>query len=250
MEQRTAILYVTLVGAVLLVCLFLPRYLVRAAIYEGLSGREVDTASGVDAPRELQLQRSVRSDASTAEKCPNVLVRHDNQLLLFRDSYLIARFSDIDEYVAFAAKQQQDRAASGLPACPVLFLQPEVNAQGKMVYRQEMVTGRLAGRTIAPGPTDWVVPYNAMESDRAGNGSATGALSVGSVLGAAAPPISVDARGITALGASLGASALAGAATPAISDSPMDTNWGGVLYSQQAIDSGKYDHRTVGKPIE
>jgi hypothetical protein len=30
-----------------------------------------------------------------------------------------------------------------------------------------------------------------------------------------------------------------------ISDNPMDTNWGGVLYTQQAIDTGKYDENNV-----
>ena len=33
-----------------------------------------------------------------------------------------------------------------------------------------------------------------------------------------------------------------------VSDNPMDTNWGGVLFSQQAVESGKYVNREVGKP--
>jgi hypothetical protein len=30
-----------------------------------------------------------------------------------------------------------------------------------------------------------------------------------------------------------------------ISDNPMDPNWGGVLYTQKAVDSGKYDENIV-----
>lgn len=34
-----------------------------------------------------------------------------------------------------------------------------------------------------------------------------------------------------------------------ISDSPMDTNWGGVQHTQEAVDSGKYEKRQVTKPV-
>ena len=33
-----------------------------------------------------------------------------------------------------------------------------------------------------------------------------------------------------------------------LSDNPMDTNWGGVTYSQEMVLSGKYADRIVGKP--
>ena len=35
-----------------------------------------------------------------------------------------------------------------------------------------------------------------------------------------------------------------------ISDNPMDPHWGGVRFSQQAIDSGKYDARTIFRPAK
>ena len=34
----------------------------------------------------------------------------------------------------------------------------------------------------------------------------------------------------------------------AVSDNPMDTNWGGVLYTEKVVDSGKYKHREVEPP--
>ena len=33
-----------------------------------------------------------------------------------------------------------------------------------------------------------------------------------------------------------------------ISDNPMDPNWGGVLYTQQKVDSGKYDENNITVP--
>ena len=32
-----------------------------------------------------------------------------------------------------------------------------------------------------------------------------------------------------------------------VSDNPMDSNWGGIYFSQAAVDSGKYANREVGK---
>lgn len=34
----------------------------------------------------------------------------------------------------------------------------------------------------------------------------------------------------------------------AVSDNPMDTNWGGVEYTKQVIDSGKYDDYNISRP--
>jgi hypothetical protein len=34
-----------------------------------------------------------------------------------------------------------------------------------------------------------------------------------------------------------------------ISDNPMDPNWGGVLYTQRAIESGKYDENIVTRSV-
>ena len=36
-------------------------------------------------------------------------------------------------------------------------------------------------------------------------------------------------------------------ANASISDNPMDTNWGGTLFSREAVESGKYADREVGK---
>lgn len=38
-------------------------------------------------------------------------------------------------------------------------------------------------------------------------------------------------------------------ATPKMSDNPMDPNWGGVLYTRDQVNSGKYDENIVQKPV-
>ena len=34
-----------------------------------------------------------------------------------------------------------------------------------------------------------------------------------------------------------------------ISDNPMDSNWAGTTYTQQMVDSGKYEKREITKPV-
>ena len=34
-----------------------------------------------------------------------------------------------------------------------------------------------------------------------------------------------------------------------IRDNPMDPNWGGVLYTQGKVESGKYDENNVTRPV-
>ena len=37
--------------------------------------------------------------------------------------------------------------------------------------------------------------------------------------------------------------------TDAISDNPADPNWGGVLYTESVVQSGKYDDNKVVRPL-
>ncbi len=175
--------------------------------------------------KELVLQNN-RSEA--VNKCPTVLLRHGSQLMLFRDSYLVSRFSSLDEYIGYMQQQYgaQQNSSSGaktggnevttstnaqgqtvtLQPCPILYLSPEINAQGETEYREL--------------PDPWA---GYRKADKA---------------------MAFDSHGYTD-----DQNPPTYNQTGPISDNPMDTNWGGVIYSQQAIDSGKYDRRTVGRPV-
>ena len=137
---------------------------------------------------------------------------------------LVERFSSLDDYIEYmeskyaAASVAADSVVDvhGNPAtarrCPVLFLTPETTAQGEDLYREQ------------PDPY-----FSQSGSKGGGNGK--------------------DVRGFDSHGYDVDRLAPAKKEPdPAVSDNPMATNWGGVIYSQQAIDSGKYDRRTVGKP--
>ena len=93
--------------------------------------------------------------------------------------------------------------------CPVLFLQLEVDAQGNSVYRARPGPNQNAG--VMPNQP---VAFSPMGSE------------IGPV------PYHTSQSFSSADGTS---------------DNPMDTNWGGVIHSQLAVDSGKYDENTVGK---
>jgi hypothetical protein len=170
------------------------------------------TDSDADIKDRSIMLRNIRSEANTS--CPSSLIQHGDQLVLFRDSYLVARFSSIDEYIAYMHQQHRDLESmqpDGQPPllpCPILYFKAEVNAQGQDVYREL--------------PDPWA-EYR--KADHARPFDAHGFL---------------DEPGLDQVN-------LSDNTKP--SDNPMDTNWGGVIYSQQAIDSGKYDRRTVGKPV-
>lgn len=182
---------------------------------------------------EIQTPDSLVTD-SISYKCPTVLLQHGTQLMLFRDSYLIARFSTIDEYVAYMEHQYQnisttkrtDLHGNQIPIvpCPVLYLTTETNIQGQSVYRRNPDPAYKPNKPVdeqtkATQEGDGVRPFNE--------------YTVGEKGGVAkAPPYITGDAG-----------------DPAVSDNAMDPNWGGVIYTQQMVDSGKYDRRTVGKPI-
>lgn len=167
---------------------------------------------GFEIKDRSEMLKNIRSEAITT--CPTSLIQHGDQLVLFRDSYLVARFSNLDEYAAYMDQQYKDlqtmqpEGSPPLLPCPILYFVSEVNAQGQNVYRE--MPDPWAGYRLA----DNARPFDAhgfIDEPELDN---------------------IYDRNPT---------------QP--SDNPMDTNWGGVIYSQQAIDSGKYDRRTVGKPI-
>jgi hypothetical protein len=161
--------------------------------------------------------------------CPNLLIRkgeelhlHNTQLPKSSSNPLI--FPNLEKYLEYLQAQRKKNIR-----CPVLYVQEENNAQGKTVYR------------MRPGPTSLhaeapVEPVEVMDASRDrkpfNDGNFAGFDPYGQHIGQ-----------YTEL------DAIHDSTTQArMSDNPMDTNWGGVLHSQQSVDSGKYAGREVGKP--
>ena len=167
------------------------------------------------------------------QECYNVLMRTKNGLLLFnkfqpKGENNPMKFANLDDYTEFMESEK----AAGLN-CPVLYLQPENNTQGQDVYRIRPSPYSLEGGlpTVNQKPK---IPLDSSDDNPPYNqGIYSGFDPYGQHIG--------DYTTIDEVHNST--------AQEPISDNPMDTNWGGVIHSQQMVDSGKYDQNTVGKPI-
>jgi hypothetical protein len=180
------------------------------------------------------------SGSGTDDGCPNLLVRSGNSILLYNtnrpnDETNPIPFYNLDEYANYVEIQRRKGAH-----CPVLFLQQETNAQGDDVYRMRPdifnpQPGLLQNMPTPPGQPPKVVPVvDASRESRLYNknnyaGFDPYGLQVGqySVLDKIHDSTGGDAP---------------------LSDNPMDPNWGGVVYTQQKVDSGKYAENEVMVP--
>jgi len=164
--------------------------------------------------------------------CPNVLIRQNGSLLLYNTLEQPSEtnpmpFFNLDEYILYV-RSQRDKGIR----CPVLYLQEESNAQGTDVFRIRnspfSIEGGLPAKVIPIKIEDASLdnpPYN--------QGQYHGF-----------DPYSQYAGQYTVLDQIHDSTEQV-----PVSDNPMDTNWGGVIHSQQQIESGKYDANTVGKPL-
>ena len=175
-----------------------------------------------------------RENMETSD-CPDLLVKENNVLLLYNTKLPTGKnnpipFFNLDEYINYLEGERKKGKK-----CPILFLQQETNAQGKNVYRvrknpfdqegglptdfidHEKVTPRLdASRDRPPYNTEMYPSFDPM------------GLHIGDYT-------EIDAvHDMTS--------------EKKISDNPMDKNWAGITYTQQMVESGKYEKRELTKP--
>lgn len=161
--------------------------------------------------------------------CPNILVRSGNNLHLLnttkpRGPSNPLVFESLEKYLEFLKTQRKNGIR-----CPILFLQEENNAQGETVYRM-----RPGPMNMNPGTP--IQPVEVLDGSRD------------------RPPFNENHfAGFDPHGQHIGQfteidKIHESTQTAKVSDNPMDTNWGGVIFSQSAVDSGKYENRQVGKP--
>lgn len=161
--------------------------------------------------------------------CPDLLVRSGNKLYLHNtqmqrsDTNPIV-FDDLDNYLEYLKIQRGNNIR-----CPVLFVQEENNAQGQTVYRMRpSPTSMEGGAQIEPvrivDASREHPPYN--QNQYAGF-----------------DPHGNDVGRFTELDRIHYSTEKA-----KVSDNPMDANWGGTIFSKEAVESGKYADNEVGKP--
>jgi hypothetical protein len=174
------------------------------------------------------------------ESCPDMLIKVGSELHLYNNSHKTKTgenpivFKTMDEYIQHLEIQRKN----GIK-CPVLFLQKENDAQGKDVYRvrpSPFNTG--AGLPITSNLNMGVnqkpiVAKDASRDSKYNTGQYAGFDPYGLYVGRIT---NIDEVGMST-------------EQPKVSDNPMDANWGGVLHTQKAVDSGKYDENTVTRVI-
>lgn len=200
------------------------------------------TIEGLTTPRseKYETRQPPSTETNQNENCPDILVKSGAELHLYNstnpaiDGENPVVFKSLDEYIQYLETQK----TNGI-VCPILFLQKENDAQGKDVYRvrpSPFNTG--AGLPISSNLNIGVntKPINVKDSSRDSTYNANQyagfdpyGLYVGRIT-------NVDQIGIST-------------ETDKVSDNPMDTNWGGVLYTQKAVDSGKYDENIVSRVV-
>jgi hypothetical protein len=172
--------------------------------------------------------------------CPNMLLKKGNQLMLVfanlpKSESNPLMFNTLEEYSAFVETQR----AEGI-RCPVLFLQEETNTQGDDVYRMRPDPQNMNGG-------GQVLPVQPIQQAPQGPAPIRDASRSGNVFNANMYP------GFDSHGNDIGVYTTIDQIHDStelnkLSDNPMDPNWGGVTFSQSAVDSGKYIGNVVGKP--
>lgn len=164
------------------------------------------------------------------ESCPNLLVQDGTELRLYNTRNKQEQpktFKNLEEYGKYAASSK----------CPILFLQKHVNAQGQTAYR----VGANPLNPLEGVPDSLMQEYKGeimpiidASRDNGFNqnmypGFDPYGLQIGRITTADLKHASTETEG-------------------PVSDNPMDSNWGGVQYTQAQLDAGKYAGNEVTKP--
>jgi len=165
--------------------------------------------------------------------CPNILMQKGPHIFLYNSKKAKVpgvnpiQFENLEEYTEFIDWQR----ANGI-RCPVLYMRESYDTQGKSVYKiQNDPIEPLGG--LAP-----VAPARMMDASRGSptynKNSYPGMDPDNQYIGAAVDLDMMESE--PTAGDSL-------VAQP--SGNPMDSNWGGVGYTTDLVDSGVYDGNTV-----
>lgn len=160
--------------------------------------------------------------------CPDLLIRRGKLLYLVNTTNPeVANenprvFNNLDEYVKYFESQREKGKS-----CPALVLQQETNTQGKDVYR--VLPNPLASSPYAQPNTKPVKSLDASRENGYNQNMYAGFDPHGQYVGQ-----------YTDLDVIHDSTEKA-----PTSDNPMDANWGGVLYTQSQVESGKYKDNEI-----
>jgi len=168
---------------------------------------------------------------NTNEDCPNLLVKKGNILILTNTGKAEIpgvnpiKFNNLEEYVEFLQWQRN----MGVK-CPVLYFEESYDAQGKLGYKMmhNVMDKRGGLPTVVPEKFRQPPVVKLRDSNRNdqpyNNNNYAGFDRDNQNVGIRTPLDEVKF-------------------TSKLSDSAMDSNWGGIRHSEQAVDRGAYEHR-------
>lgn len=203
---------------------------------EGMDNAATGSQDSIPVNGAIQSQFESNRKSDTPQSCPDLLIQRGSIFLLYNTKVPMIQgqnpisFGSLDEYSAYFNKLN----ATG-QSCPPLFLQQESNAQGSDVYR------------IRPSPFN---PFAGVPADsalvRAYDGQIMDDLDASRDNGynqnmyPGFDPDNMFIGRITEVDKVHDSTE-----NLQMSDNPMDSNWGGVLYTQAQVDSGKYVENSV-----
>lgn len=171
-------------------------------------------------------------------ECPDMLIHNGDSILLYNSKQPEVKgvnpiqFKNLDEYISYL----DDQKKKGI-RCPILYLQLENDAQGKNVYRvRSSPFDQEGGIPAVPVDIDKQNPVEYIDSNRDNPPYNSGNY-------AGFDPIGLHVGEYTVLDQIHDSTENA-----PISDNPQDPNWGGILYTESAVQSGKYADRVVTRP--
>lgn len=179
---------------------------------------------------------------NTENDCPDILINKGNALLLYNskkpeaDGINPIPFSNLDEYINYL-EIQRNRGNR----CPVLYAQQENDTQGNDVYRIRPSPFDMQGGLPTPNIVSESVPSNQPSIQTLDATRDNPPYNIGNYPGF--DPMGLHVGQYTDID-KIHDSTEKGP----ISDNPADSNWGGVLYTESAIQSGKYDDNVVFRP--
>jgi hypothetical protein len=179
---------------------------------------------------------AVTDAATNTSRCPNILIQHGSEIFLYNSKVEKVpgvnpiRFNSLEDYSEFIEWLH----GRGI-RCPVLFLQYSYDAQGNPVYKMRPSPTDLQGGLspnvpYSPAPAALVQMMDASRDNPPFNNQMYDGFD----------PLNFNMGDYTSQDAAFRAKEL----SMKYSDNPMDSNWGGIKYSESAVASGAYIDRT------
>lgn len=232
----------------------------------------------------VEEEEQVIAHENPNELCPTLLIKRGNKLMLFNKNMPELPgenpifFNHLDEYIEYVKTQRKLYNQS----CPILFLQEEVNTQGENVYRVRNTVGTT--KNIDPlllgslddyfkNKTNILPKFTPPEGPKAFNNPPPNqSIHMGNTgvdVNFQHPPLTPykDANrsnqpfnqgyyGFDPTNQYVGKYTVLDQIhnstktqnNDGLSDNPMDTNWGGAVFTQEQVESGKYQDNQVQPP--